>query len=929
MRFMVLMAMAGMSAASFAASGVTEIAKDPWRDPTVTSVNRLPARAIAVPCETKELALSVAKGEKPRTESKYLVSLDGTWNFGWKHTVDAPDWEKTCQIAVPGCWQLQGDFDPALYTNVTYPIAGFKEGDPMMEPKKGYTSHHFRNPVGLYSRKFTVPADWKGRRVVIHFGGVSSAMHVSVNGMEVGYSEDSRLPAEFDLTPFLKDGENDLEVKVLKHCDGSFLEDQDFWRLSGIFRSVWLVAEDMQAPKDLVVETDLADDYSRGTVTIKSERGDILFRKTYEKPALWSAEAPNLYWEAIRTGKDWRAVQFGFRRVEIKDSVLLLNGKRILIKGVNRHEMEPKTGYTVTEEGMKKDIEIFKSLNINAVRTCHYPDDPLWYELCDRAGLYVVCEANIEAHGAGIYGDQKNVLPRNPLYTKAIVERGVNMVKTFRNHASIVIWSLGNESGDGPAMKREYEAMKKLDSTRPIQYEGAQDSDHSDIKCPMYARPWDVEKYVKNNPAKPYILCEYTHAMGNSNGSVQDYWDVVAKYPSAQGGFVWDFADQALSKKDGSLAYGGDFGDKPNDGNFCCNGLVAADRSIHPGAYEVAHAYQPIHVESWDWEKKAATVRNDRSFTSLDGVECSWLAFTEDGQVAGMGTLDLSGIAPGGRKTVSAKNVPGYAHSILFSFGGSGSAVKSMAHDSFTKPFVPAEIPEGTAAERPCPFKLNLWRAPTDNDLGWKMDNVCKVWKDATASQTLPDGCKSDLKWSKLSGGRYLVDWTLTVPDGLPEIPRVGLSFTLPKDMVKVDWLGLGPWENYSDRETSAYFAPCSATIGLGLKKGALNPDNYVRPGEQGHRGGCRSVEFSSAAGRKVKIEALNAPFGFNAWPYSQETLEKAKHFEDLKIEDEITVVIDAVQMGVGGDNSWGDKPHREYRPGKGVYRLSFVVEGL
>ena len=920
--------------------------KAPWRDPTVRSINRLPARAVVVPCESAETALAIAKGEKCRTESKYLVSLDGTWGFKWKHNVDVADWEKSGAIAVPGCWQLQGEYDPALYTNVTYPIAGYKVGDPMSEPPKHYTSYKYRNPVGLYSRTFTVPADWKGRRVVIHFGGVSSAMYVRLNGKEVGYSEDSRLPAEFDLTPYLKDGENALEVEVLKHCDGSFLEDQDFWRLSGIFRSVWLVGEQPKAAKDIVVETKLADDYSSAELVVKAEDGTTLFTKTYANPKLWSCEAPNLYYETFVSGGDTYAVRVGFRKVEIKDAVVYLNGKRLLIMGTDRHEMEPKTGYAVTLEGMKKDIAIFHDLNINAVRTSHYPNDPTWYELCDREGIYVCCEANVEAHGVnGFYGKGDH-LPKNPLYHDAIVERGVNMVKVFRNHPSVIFWSLGNESGNGPAMKDEYDAMRALDATRPIQYEGAQDSDISDIKCPMYAYPWDVERYVKNNPKKPYIQCEYTHAMGNSNGDIQDYWDLVRKYPSAQGGFIWDFVDQALWKTDARgtwLAYGGDFGDKPNDDNFNCNGFVTADRGYHPAAYEIKHAYQPVHVDKWDWTTKTATIYNAYRFSTLDALNAHWIV-TKDGKIVKDGRLDVKGFAPDTVRDFTVDAPDGDAITFLFvrgSFDPQGRP-DVVAHDQFAKPFVTQPVPDEPATrDLVAPmFRVNLWRAPTDNDRGWQMKKHCALWKKATETAEMPAGVTSSFDAKRIRGGRILVDWTLTVGDKLPPLPRAGITFTIPGDFTSVEWQGLGPWENYRDRKTSALLGNWQATIGLvkGLAgddgeipylDSPLNPDNYIEPGEQGYRTGCRWVKFTNAEGKSIKVTALNAPFGFNAWPYSQEKLEKAKHQWDLVADERITVNIDAAQMGVGGDNSWGARPHGDDMLGKGTYKLQFIVEGL
>ena len=940
-----------MCAALAALGGFADGAREPWRDPSVNAINRLPARAIAVPCESEAVALGIAKGERPRTQSFWLQSLNGTWDFKWKPNHDA-DWAKTGTIAVPGCWQLQGDYDPALYTNSTYPIAGYKVGDPTLEPPKHYTSHAYRTPVGLYARTFTVPSAWKGRRTVIHFGGVSSAMYVRLNGRDVGYSEDSRLPAEFDLTPYMKDGENRLEVEVFKHCDGSYIEDQDFWRLSGIYRDVWLVSERPDAPRDLVVETTLADDYTSGTLTVKDENGRTVLEKTYPNPRLWSAEKPNLYYETIAFDKgglfgkgDYRTVVFGFRRIEIRDSVVYLNGKRLLIMGTDRHEMEPATGYTVTLEGMKKDLEIFRRLNINAVRTSHYPNDPTWYELCDRAGVYVCCEANIEAHGVdGYYGGRgENHIPKNPLYRDMIVERGANMVKVFRNHPSIIFWSLGNESGSGPAMRDEYAAMRALDATRPIQYEGMQDSDVSDIKCPMYHKPWDVEKYVRNNPKKPYILCEYTHAMGNSNGDIQDYWDLVRKYPSMQGGFIWDFVDQALWKTDARgtwLAYGGDFGDQPNDDNFNCNGFVTADRDLHPGAWEVKHAYQPVHVDAWDWASKTAKIYNAWRFTSLDDVKGMWKV-EKDGATVATGPLNLAGCAPDRVTEVKVPDAP-EGDAVTFAFGRPG-AQEPMAWDQFAKPFAPRPVPDAAGAQDASSegiFRLNFWRAPTDNDRGWGMPKNCAAWKKATETQKLPEGCSADFRAVRLAPGRYLVDLAVTIGAKQPPVPRIGVTFKIPKDCTRVTWYGLGPEENYCDRATSALLGVHRATVGLvsglrgadgtlGAPADRLNPDNYVEPGEQGYRTGCRRIAFADDAGREITITALNAPVGFNAWPYTQEALEKAKHQWDLKADDAITVNVDAAQMGIGGDDSWGARPHGNRMIGAGTYRLQFTVDGL
>ena len=930
-------------------------ATPPWATPEVNSINRLPARAIAVPCESPTKALMIARGDIPRTESKWLKSLNGTWDFKWKHTVDAPYWEKEGTVKVPGCWQLQGDYDPPLYSNYTYPLRDDGTGNPMLEPPADYTSHWFRNPVGLYTLRFGVPAEWKGRRVAVHFGGVSSAMYVRVNGKEVGYSEDSRLPAEFDLTPFVEfggavsgsDAANTLEVEVLKHCDGTFLEDQDMWRLSGIFRDVWLVAERPESPKDLVVETALSDDCGEGVLTVRDENGKTVFEKRYEKPRLWSCETPHLYYEAIEMpGGDWRAVAVGFRKVEIGDSVIYINGRRALFMGVNRHEMDPEAGYAVTLDGMKKDIGIFHDLNINAVRTCHYPNNPDWYDLCDREGIYVVCEANIESHGAG-YGE--GTYAKKPAFEQTHVERGVNMVRTLRNHPSIVIWSLGNESGDGPNFAAEYKAIKELDQTRPVQYEQAKDGANTDIRCPMYMRPWNVEKYVTNSPAKPFVLCEYSMAMGNSNGDIQDYWDLVRKYPSMQGGFVWDFVDLAVWKEDERgrwLAYGGDFGDRPNDGNFNCNGLLDPTRECHPGVWEIKHVYRPIHVDAYDWEKGEATVYNVRRFLPLDDVD-GWWTLDKSGRKVAEGRLDLTEFAPDSVKVLKAgvpeSACPGDAwDAITFRFyGGDG---REIAHDQFAKPFSPPKADGDMVQCDAVGFgmRLNFWRAPTDNDRGWNMDEVCKVWKDATACQSMPEGVASsvDVRRDAANPRCRHVEWKLAVPEGMPPIPRVGVTFTLPRGYTRVKWYGLGPWENYCDRATGALLGVYEAEVGLvrgfagasgkiEYPANRLNPDNYSKPCEQGYRTGCRWVEFSNGKGNRIRITAVNAPFGFNAWPYSQLSLERAKHQWNLEDEGEITVNIDAAQMGVGGDNSWGARPHQEDMLGAGEYRLEFMIEEL
>ena len=957
------------------------VAIEPWEDPSVNEINRLPARGLAVPCESEEMALAIKNLERPKGDSRWIMPLDGTWDFHWKRSPEVADWEKTAQIAVPGCWQLQGDFDPPLYRS-RWPLALDAPRVMTAPADTNWTAYAYRNPVGLYKTTFRHPWRWLFRKTTIHFGGVSSAFYVRVNGKAVGYAEDSRLPSEFDLTPYLRwFGENTLEVEVYKHCDGTYLEDQDFWRLSGIFREVYLVSESKSAPFDLIVETRLSDDLKSASFTVRDEKGNVLKVRDVPDVKLWSCEAPYLYMTPVEHrwgwwifgGVDYRAVSFGFRKVEIRDSVLYVNGRRALFKGVNRHEMEPKTGYAVTLEGMRKDIAQMKAFNVNAVRTSHYPNVPEWYDLCDREGIMVCAEANVESHGCGINGT--NSLSFRPDYRQSHVERGTRMVETLRNHPSIVIWSLGNESGFGPNFKDEYRAMRALDPTRPIQYENfcrdrlgrltpekavgltGDESDFTDIECPMYPHPRTTEAYVANSPAKPYILAEYAHAMGNSNGGLQNYWNLARKYPSFQGGFVWDFADQAVWKADARgtwLAYGGDFGDLPNSDNVNCNGIFDALRNPHPGAYEMKHAYQNMSCEAFDFAAGKVTVRNGFCFRDLDDYVCEWTARDAEGKPSARGSFDLGEVPPGAARDYALEGFRG--DSVVFRFLDGADCV---AWDSFAKPFQGDDrmaewangrkggngrqagddeaTPLASRVSSPIPhppsFALNFWRAPTDNDRGWKMPEVCRVWKEATATQKLPAGVTSDLKTSRLADGAWRVDWTLAVPKGLPPIPRVGLTFTVPKTNA-VEWLGLGPWENYADRASGAIHDVHRASVGLvsGLadpKTGTvaypadrLNPDNYVEPGEQGYRTGCRRLTVGG-----VTVEAANAPFGFNVWPYPQTTLEGRKHQWELSEADALTVNVDAVQMGVGGDNSWGAKPHDAFMPGAGTYRLVFKIQ--
>lgn len=999
-----------------------------WENPYVSGEQKLAPRAVLTPCVSAAQAVAIAARTSDRTASPYILSLNGTWKFHWvktpserpadfyKPTFDVSKWT---DMVVPSCWQLQGHYDPALYTNIKYPFAV----DPprvMGVPPKEFTSYVYRNPVGSYRRDFVLPAAWAGRRVVLHFAGVSSAMFVYVNGQKAGYSEDARLPAEFDVTALVKSGANTLAVEVYRFCDGSYLEDQDFWRLSGIYRDVYLLAEKKDGLRDLVVEAKLDKDYKDATLTVTPDlekgaaasftlldpagkavadwKGGVLAVKS---PARWTCETPNLYTLVTECAGDFYAIRIGFRSVEIKNSVLLVNGRRILVKGANRHEMMPSTGYTVTPAEMQRDIDLYKAFNVNAVRTCHYPDDPAWYDLCDQNGLFVICEANIESHG--VYGQ----LGQRPDFAKSIVERGTNMVATFRNHPSIIEWSLGNECGGGPNFEAEYHAIKAIDASRPVQYEPIRTTPCSDVNCPMYAKPWDGAKFVAHKPNKPYILCEYTHAMGNSNGGIQDYWDVVAKYPSAQGGFIWDFVDQGLWKTPrnsgesrATLAYGGDFGDHPNDDNFCCNGFIDALRNPHPGAYEVKHAYQNVHVDSFAWTNMTATIRNGFIFRDLKGVTGAW-SLDVDGKSVATGDLDVAALAAGEAKPFALKAAAPTAGAafVTFRFFENGAEI---AHDQFAESSSENIVPlvksvaawkqasddaqavtftagdnvvtfdkasgalaswtVGGQAKIVSPVALNFWRAPIDNDRGNHMPNRLVAWRNAgpkakctgcgvaekdgafvvTSKYAVPAGESSAVVVYTLAADGVKVDFSFAAAEKLPAIPRVGLTFGVPESFTNVSWYGRGPFENYDDRKTAAMVGRYSATIGLTSGVAAdpahpmivydpnrLNTDNYIKPGEQGYRTDTRWLRLCDGT-RGLEVFASPSPqatFGFNAWPYPQSALEGPKHLYEVKKGSFVTVNVDAVQMGVGGDDSWGALPHDEYLPKAGrSYALSFIL---
>ena len=672
-----------------------------WQDPTVNQQNREVRRADFFAFESEDAA---RQGDK--TKSSRYLSMEGMWKFNFvKNHQDAPkdffdlkyDDSRWVDFPVPGLFELNG-YGDRIYKNVGYAWGTtFRSNPPFIGETNNYT--------GSYRRTFELPAEWKGQEVFFHVGSATSNLSLWVNGKYVGYSEDSKVAAEFNITKYLKPGKNLVAMQIMRWCDGSYLEDQDFWRFTGIAREVYLYAAPKVHIEDFFINADLKNDYQEGCLSgevkitaakgktidlqLSDPQGKLVEQSsttllnngpftfsigTIGKVLPWTAETPNLY-SLIMTLKQGDKVlevvkqRVGFRHIEIKGGQLLVNGQPILIKGADRHELDPDGGYIVSVERMVQDIKIMKQLNINAVRTCHYPDDPRWYDLCDEYGLYLTAESNLESHGMG-YGE--GTLAKREDYAKAHIERQEGNVMSFKNHPSIIVWSLGNEAGYGPNFEKAYDWIKAYDKTRPVQYEQAGHWGKTDIFCPMYMGYEDCEKYSKTDNPRPLIQCEYAHAMGNSMGGFKEYWDIIRKNAKYQGGYIWDFVDQGLRDKSPItgkeiFTFGGDYGRYPaSDYNFNCNGIIAPDRRLNPHAYEVRYHYQNIWVTDKGLKDGKFEVYNENFFKTLDDVEMEWFVggaagghhHDNPGRPEGMtfghgGTIDISGIAPQQRKVIT------------------------------------------------------------------------------------------------------------------------------------------------------------------------------------------------------------------------------------------------------------------------------------
>jgi beta-galactosidase len=785
----------------------------PWEDPTICEINKEAPHAHFIPFDSEEQARSDDKWQSP-----FIQSLNGKWQFHlaqnlserpfwfFKNDFDTRKWDT---IQVPANWEVVG-FDYPIYTNSKYPHA---KTPPLIQK-------HY-NPVGSYKRTFEIPAEWNGSDIIAHFGAVSSCMNLWVNEQFVGYSEDSKTPAEFNITKYLKDDKNTMAVEIFRWCDASYLEDQDFWRLSGITRDVYLEARGQQAIKDFRVGSSLDRTYTNGifdvTVDVKnnseltieavlSDNGNTVkefSQKTTEQSVQfnaeipnvkqWSAEIPNLY-ELIITLKNADGIvevikqDVGFRKIEIIDANLRVNGKYVYIKGANLHEHNDKTGHVQDKETMLLDIKTMKAHNLNAVRTSHYPQPELWYELCNKYGLYIVDEANIESHGMGY---EEESLAKDKTWQEAHLYRTRNMFQRDKNQPCIVIWSLGNEAGNGINFEATYDYLKSVDQTRPVQYEQAHGGANTDIFCPMYARMDRMEKFAKEKADKPLIQCEYAHAMGNSVGNLQDYWDLIEKYDVLQGGFIWDWVDQGLITTNEAgeeyWAYGGDFGPDtvPSDGNFCNNGLVDPDRAVKPHLLEVKKVYQSIAFDAVNLKNGTISIKNKYAFLNLSAFNFEWEVLG-DGKVVDSGNIEDIDLAAGESKKVkidfTVNPEPGIEYFLnvkaklkdnwslleagtvlaegqfeLPVFKAATKANKSsftkiqlkeddalatISGDGFSVTFdkkagIVSSLKKGETEmliSGPIP---NFWRAPIDNDFGNNLHKRSRVWRKAGENRKL------------------------------------------------------------------------------------------------------------------------------------------------------------------------------------------------
>ena len=1038
-----------------------------WENPRVTGINKEPAHATLMPYPDEKVAL-----ECVRENSPWFMTLNGEWKFKLYNNpklapenffdlkYDDSNWDN---IPVPSNWQMLG-YDKPIYVNVRYPFPA----DPPRVP-------HDWNPTGLYRRRFTVPEDWLNKQIFLVFEGVDSAFYVWVNGQFVGYSQDSRLPAEFSITRYIKLGENLLAVMVLRWCDGSYLEDQDMWRMSGIFRDVYIYCAPNLHIRDFFVRTFFDEKYENAILKVRvnirnysdikskphiieiklfddkglpvfdkpvtkyiewvNPRSEVVveIEKEVIKPRKWSAEDPYLYTMLLTLRNELAEVvevescRVGFRQIEVKNGRILINGVSVYFKGVNRHEHDDVRGHAITVELMEKDIILMKRFNFNAVRTSHYPNHPAWYDLCDKYGIYVIDEANIECHGLLGFsravwqiekelgkswneivmdlkekrkdkpwnGVIRELLDRFPKYVEpahdpewlhAFMERFVRMVERDKNHPCVIIWSLGNESGYGPNHDALAGWVHGYDPTRPVHYEGTihtrgKISCSVDVISIMYPSLERLRELAEDpEEDRPIIMCEYTHSMGNSTGNLKEYWDMIYKYRRLCGGFIWDWVDQGIKRvtEDGRewWAYGGDFGDEPNDGNFCINGLVWPDRKPHPALWECKKIQQPVEAEAIDLSKGIIRILNRYDFTDLGILDIFW-ELTEDGEVIQRGILPKIYTPPHESEVVTVpfnipeKLKPGAEYYLIIRYKLSENTLWAergyeVGWSQFKMPFEVLEGPEIKISDMPvlnveeeldkiivsgkefgltfdknsgCISSLiykgfnlvengpllNVWRAPTDNDV----PRLAPLWRSAGLDQL--KSVVRNIKAKKLAEQliQIIVESSLCAPENLerfsctytykiygssdiiveadirpkeglpPHLPRIGLQLIIPEGFENFIWFGRGPHENYCDRKEGAL---------IGLYKSTVDEQYvpYIKPQENGNKTDVRWAALTNNLG--FGLLAIGMPLmEVSVHHYTAKDFENVKHTHELVRRKNIFLNLDYMQSGLGGGSCGPD----------------------
>ena len=956
-----------------------------WENPAVLSINKLPYHAtLQLPSKQKEC--------------QEIVSLDGEWLFHWSRNpeerpadfyqedYDVSSWNK---ITVPGNWQMQGYGTP-IYININYP---FVRNRPSVttEPPKDWTAYENRNPVGSYVTFIDVTKDMLKKNLILHFGGVHSAFYVWINGQRVGYSQNSMSPAEFDVTRYLRKGRNKLAVEVYRWSDGSYLEDQDMWRLSGIFRSVQLWVRPQAHISDYQVTAQPTADYSQAQVKaaislcntgkkaaknlqavlqfngseVKTDIKQIAINDTttvtlgytINQPKLWSAEKPNLYPFSVELrdtkGKVIEHFDYhlGVKKVEVIGEVFKINGKNVKLRGVNRHDHHPRTGRYVDDATYEQDLRLMKQANINFLRTSHYPDREYLYELCDRWGIYVMDEANHETHG---YGYANSEMGEDLAWQKAHVDRAESLVKRDFNHPSIILWSLGNEGAVGPNIEAMYNKVRQLDNTRPPFYDS--DRRYSCIWDDSYLYPDDLKKNAEKVKDKPFMMREYAHAMGNSMGNLQEYWDVIYADSSICGAAIWDWVDQGI-EKDGSFLYGGDFGDKPNDGPFCINGIVAPDRKPHPHYYEVQHVYQPISFEQYKDtiyshdHLDAFHIINHDQFTPLSDYNITHSEISYGSEVLLNIEAQLKEDKPWANKGFAvareqfvlqswnfATELKGKPAKIQKTANGLRAHTKRGAVTIDKTGALCSWIVDGHEMLK-APLEPYFWKPENDNQSAAHFAERVAVWRDAAKKRTvkslrtetsktcvkviaelqLPVGADLTLTYSINYDGKILVDMDYK-PNAtdIPLIPKFGMRMRLPADYDSIAYYGRGPWENYPDRKRSAF---------IGYYKMPLSEfeTEYVHPQDNGNRCDVRFMHIANKQ-NKINIEGCQ-PLCIRAWDYGEEDLEGVKHPNEIHRGRFVNLNIDGNIHGVGGADTWGKRTLPPYTiDGNQPHHYSFIM---